>query len=200
MDHIKADSVLWQLQAVQLWAPTSPVPLHVKLNLRFGVKPSTTEVIDWEACDAAILDYTQARCVAIELHELQIESGFEYSDHTWIPMDEDETQFLVNHLPSSYAAGKISFARPADGEWDLKTKEEKEQDRVVKTLTKMTKVKRDEVTTRVMEMAREETATKELFTKLIKIMEEDEMAEDELREILRPCEHQVWLDLSNLLS
>ena len=189
-----------QLRIVQIWPFDSPTLLHVKTNLRLGERPSRVEHIDWRAYDQAIMGYAQAQCAVVGLY---VRHG-EFTEDTWKQMDKAEQRFIAGHLPLSYAAGKISFARPVAGEWDLKTPQE-EIDRasiVLTALMKMTRAKKEKVTKQLTEMKREEkeTTTKELYTKLIKIMEEDEMSTYTLWYTLMKCEHRVWLEFRDLLS
>lgn len=68
--------------------------------------------------------YTQAQSVVIGLYYRHSD----FADDEWKPMDEDDVRFLTGHLLLSCAAGKISFTRPVDGEWDLKTEEQKKRE------------------------------------------------------------------------
>lgn len=170
---------LWQLRVIQIWSPDSFVPLLVKINLRLANnKLSTIYDLDWRACDQHILNYTQARCIVIGLH-----SDFPFADDTWEPMEEANTQFFTDRLLLSYAAHKISFARPIDGEWDLRTKEEKEKDRVVRALMKMTNTKKEKLAQQLMEMEMEmeieKKETKYVFTSLIEMLKEDQLKEEQ---------------------
>ena len=168
------------------------------MNLRLGRQPSEIKFIDWKAYDQTILDYTQAQCVVIGLYD----PSSLCAEYGWKPMSEDNTRFITDHLPLSYAASKISFAKQVDYEWDLTTKEKKLEDRAVQALMNMTQPKKKEVYEQLTAMEKEEkeTTRKEQFSKLIEMMEKRNIYAHEVRRILQECEHQVLLDLWDLLS